>query len=79
MYTKKEENRIAGIISQIARNHHITEEQVRADMIEAMEAGRNNPDPAVQARWREISASGEELTLEDFILSMVSRLPEDNN
>ena len=50
MYTKRELKRAAGIIRQIARENHVTEEEVRRDMKEAMDAGRNNPDPAVQAK-----------------------------
>ena len=51
MYTKRELKRAAGIIRQIARDHHVTEDEVRRDMKEAMDAGRNNPDPAVQEKW----------------------------
>ena len=48
MYTKRELKRAAGIIRQIARDNHVTEEEVRRDMKEAMDVGRSNPDPAVQ-------------------------------
>lgn len=68
MYTKKELKRAAGIIQQIAREHNTSEMQVRTDMKEAMDAGRNNPDPAVQARWKEFQFTGEEPTVEKFIL-----------
>ena len=50
MYTKKELESAANIIKKIAYENHVTEAQVRADMEEAMNLGRNNPDPAVQAR-----------------------------
>ncbi|MBR3429412.1 MAG: hypothetical protein IKG87_04865, partial [Clostridia bacterium] len=50
--------RAAGIIRQIARDNHVTEEEVRRDMKEAMDAGRSNPDPAVQAKWAGLSMSG---------------------
>ena len=70
MYTKWELNRAAEIIRQIARENNVPEEQVRKDMKEAMDAGRNNPDPAVQARWREFHYAGDEPTLEEFILWM---------
>ena len=68
MYTKKELKRAADIIQQIARDNHVTEEDVRRDMKEAIDAGRNNPDPAVQARWKEFQFTGEEPTVEEFIL-----------
>ena len=47
MYTKRELKRAAEIIRQIARGRQVTEEEVRRDMKEAMDAGRSNPDPAV--------------------------------
>lgn len=50
MYTEEELKGAAKTIKQIAREHHVPEEQVRSDMEEAMNAGRSNPDPAVQAR-----------------------------
>ena len=68
MYTKKELKRVANIIRQIARENNVPEAQVRKDMKEAMDAGRSNPDPSVQARWREFHYAGDEPTLEEFIL-----------
>ena len=68
MYTEEELLWAAGIIRQIALQNNVPEEQARKDMREAMEAGRNNPDPAVQARWKEFHFSGDEPTVEEFIL-----------
>ena len=51
MYTKRELKRAAGIIRQIAHDNHVTEEEVRREMKEAMDVGRSNTDPAVQAKW----------------------------
>ena len=68
MYTEKELKAATKIIRRIAREHHVPEEQVRSDMTEAMNAGRNNPDPAVQARWATFRFSGKEPTVEEFIL-----------
>ena len=68
MYTEEELKGAAKIIKQIAREHHVPEEQVRSDMEEAMNAGRSNPDPAVQTRWATFHFSGKEPTVEEFIL-----------
>lgn len=68
MYTQKELEAASDIIRQIAREHHVPEEQVRSDMEEAMNAGRSNPDPSVQARWASFHYAGEEPTVEEFIL-----------
>ena len=74
MYTKRELKRVAGIIQQIARENNVTEDEVRKDMKEAMDAGRNNPDPAVQAKWAGFEYAGEEPTLEEFILWMAEKI-----
>ena len=76
MYTKRELKRAAGIIRQIAREHQVTEEEVRRDMKEAMDVGRSNPDPAVQAKWAGFEYSGDEPTLEEFILWMAGQIRE---
>ena len=44
MYTQKELKRATAHIRQLARENGITEEDMRAEMKAAMEAGRNNPD-----------------------------------
>lgn len=68
MYAEEELKGAAKTIKQIAREHHVPEEQVRSDMEEAMNAGRSNPDPAVQTRWATFHFSGKEPTVEEFIL-----------
>ena len=74
MYTKRELKSAAGIIRQIARDNLVTEEEVRRDMKEAMDAGRNNPDPTVQAKWAGFEYAGDEPTMEEFILWMVEKI-----
>ena len=44
MFTQRELKRAGDIIKQIARENHVSEDQVRADMQEAMESARRNPD-----------------------------------
>lgn len=68
MYTKKELKIAADTIRQIAWEHHMPEARVRADMEEAMNAGRNDPDPVIRARWADFHYAGAEPTLEEFIL-----------
>lgn len=76
MYTKRELKRAAEIIRQIAREHQVTEEEVRRDMKKAMDVGRSNPDPAVQAKWAGFEYAGDEPTLEEFILWMAEKIKE---
>ena len=73
MYTTRELKLAAGVIRQIACDNHVTEDEVRREMKEAMDAGRNNPDPAVQAKWAEFDYAGDEPTLEEFVLWMTER------
>ena len=68
MYTEKELETAAKIIRQIAHENRVPEEQVRADIEAAMNAGRSNPDPAVQAQWAAFQYAGAEPTVEEFIL-----------
>lgn len=68
MYTPEELRAATKIIQEIARGHKVSEERVRADLKEAMDMGRSNPDPAVQARWTTFRYAGEEPTVEEFIL-----------
>ena len=74
MYSELDLKRAAKIIVWIARENNMSEEQVRADMKEAMEAGMNDPDPVVQAQWEEFRFVGKEPTIEEFILWTASRV-----
>ena len=76
MYTMRELKRASGIIRQIAREHNVTEYEVRRNMKEAMDVGRSNPDPAVQAKWSGFEYAGDEPTLEEFILWMAGQIKE---
>ena len=67
MYTNKELRAATNIIRQIAREQNVPEDQVRADLMEAMNAGRNNHDHAVQARWATFRYAGEEPTVEEYV------------
>ena len=74
MYSEFDLKRAAQIIRRISRENNMSEEQVRADMKEAMEAGMNDPDPVVQAKWDEFRFAGKEPTIEEFILWTASRV-----
>ena len=57
-------------IEEIARTHGISEAEVRSDMMAAIRAGMENPDPAVQKKWAEIPWKGNTPTVEEFIAWM---------
>lgn len=80
MYTEAERKAAADIIKRIAHAHHVSETQVRADMEEAINAGRSNPDPAIQAQWATFHCTGTEHTLEKFIIwvaAMILEMPDE--
>lgn len=56
------------VIEELARRERKTATEVRADMTEAMMAGWNNPDPKVQAVWKQIPCDGERPTPEELIV-----------
>lgn len=68
MYTKKELAAAKRALTRVARENHVTEAQVRKEILEAMEAGRSVPDPEVQARWADFHYAGAEPTVEEFVL-----------
>lgn len=68
MYTAKQLQKAAEIIKRIAREDHLPEAQIRAEMKEAIRAAKNNPDPAARALWASFRYRGAEPTAEEFIL-----------
>ena len=68
MYSEKELMNTAEIIRKIAQAHKVPEAQVRADMMNALNSGKSNPLPEIQARWASFHYAGEEPTAEELIL-----------
>ena len=68
MYSQIEIKKAARNIKRVARQNGVSEEEVRRDMLVAMNAARSNDDPAVKARWETFHYSGSEPTLEEFLV-----------
>ena len=68
MYSRRELKKAARSIKWVARKSGVPEEEVRRNMLEAMNSGRNNTDPVVQARWETFHYRGDEPTLEEFLV-----------
>lgn len=64
------------IISQIAIQEGISKREVQNAMQEAINAGFENPDPLVRARWEQISIEGKAPTPEAVILWAISRIAQ---
>ena len=54
-------------IHSVAEEHGTTEQEVREEMMNAMRAGMDNPDPKIRAMWDAIPRVGPEPTVEEFI------------
>lgn len=74
MFTKEKLDRAAMAISVMAERHGVPESTIRAEMMEAINAGRNDPDPRVQAQWAGFTFAGQEPTPEEFIMWMSQRV-----
>ena len=61
-------------ISQVAKNHHVSEETVRKEMQEAISEALNSPDSAVQALWKQIPCAGETPEPEELMDWIVKQL-----
>ena len=54
--------------------HNTTPEEVRREMRIAIDAGFDNPDPAVQEEWKKMTLKGERPTPEEVINYAVKKL-----
>ena len=61
-------------LQEVARSHNTTVEEVRKEIQLAMLAGICDPAPAVQAKWGELSCSGDVLTPEKLITGIVEKV-----
>ena len=65
------------VIKEIAKKHGVSPESVYYEMQVAIEAGFNNPDPAIQERWRKIAPDGKMPPPEKFIETMAEKIKKD--
>ncbi len=55
------------IIRQVAKQNGVTPAEVERDIKEAIRIGMASSDPLVQARWKIISPSGAEPSVDEFL------------
>ena len=65
--TRKQQKHMEGVITQIAREHGVTEAEVRRDITELIVEGMKTPDPAAQELWKQCPRTGDMPTPEEFI------------
>ena len=59
---------------KIAEKYNTTPEEVRREMQIAIDAGFDNPDPAVQEEWKKMTLKGDRPTPEEVINYAVKKL-----
>ena len=59
------------IYEKIAEKYNTTPEEVRREMQIAIDAGFDNPDPAVQEEWKKMTLKGDRPTPEEVIKSCI--------
>ena len=60
--------------SQHTEKYNTTPEEVRREMQIAIDAGFDNPDPAVQEEWKKMTLKGDRPTPEEVINYAVKKL-----
>ena len=60
------------VLKQIAKRNNVPVAVVKYEMMKSMKEALQNPDPAVQAAWKEIKGDAEEITLEVFLEHILS-------
>ena len=56
------------VIKAVAQKNGVSTDTVLREMQEAIDSGFNNPDPEIQAKWKEIPYKGARPTPEDVIM-----------
>lgn len=67
------------IIQMIATEQGISVQEVRRSILEALDAGRNHPDPCVQAIWHSIPCEGKTPTLNETLTFLAYQLTENRS
>lgn len=62
------------VLQKVAQHNNTTLEEVRKEIDQAILIGLRDPDPAVQAKWKEIPRVGEVPTPEELIDYLVEIL-----
>lgn len=62
------------IFEKVAEQHNTTTEEVYSEIQRAINAGFDNPDPAVQESWRKVKFKGERPTTEEVMEYLAKRL-----
>lgn len=62
------------IFEKVAMQHGVTRLEVYSEIQKAIDVGFSNPDPEVQAIWKEMNIKGERPTPEEVLAYLVGQL-----
>lgn len=65
--------RLNAILESVAKSNNTTVENVRKEILIAMEEAQQSQDPLVLARWAEIPRCSQKPTIEEFITYIAHR------
>lgn len=66
------------IIKEVAKEHEISEREVRSEMRIAIRAAMQSTDPTAQAFWKQIAPDGKEPPVETVIASIALMIQENS-
>ena len=68
MFSELELYRAKRIIREMAKTNGVSENEIRAEMNKAIEAGMSDPTPTAKAAWKASPFNGSKPSPEEFIL-----------
>ena len=74
MFSELELYRAKRIIREMAKANGVSEDEIRAEMNKAIEAGMSDPAPTAQAAWKASPFNGSKPSPEEFILWCASQI-----
>ncbi len=74
MFSELELYRAKRIIREMAKTNGVSEDEIRAEMNKAIEAGMSNPTPTAQAAWKASPFYGSKPSPEEFMLWCASQI-----
>ena len=67
------------IIQMVAMEQGMSVQEIKRSILEALDAGRNRPDPCVQAIWHSIPCEGKTPTLNEALTFFAYQLTENRS
>ncbi|NCC88057.1 MAG: hypothetical protein EOM05_09370 [Clostridia bacterium] len=62
------------LLLEVARKNGVSLEEVRKEINIAIDIAMNDPDPAVQERWKNMKFKGKQPTPEEFVIEMSKQI-----